>query len=631
MKTKLDCMAAEPAQAGVNFKHDFFVPGGRCRIGSLILLLLVAAVLACTRLSTTAGAQSLTWNESDVDAMWTGYTNDFYVLAASGHHIFGVTAGNTTITGFWEEANEIAMAEDGYDWATTDYNSLGSGSAISSMIDDLCAGFVAHNGSLWSADQYDDDILWATMAFARAYQITGDNSWLADATNNFNYVWANGQEDGVTDGSLGLTQVRGDKRMYANVNFTFVIAGDMLYDLTGNSIYKSEADVIFNWSKTNLYVYNHLPAKNGSTNVCSMIYNYNDSEFGKSIQIRDEMYNYGIAIQAADFENDTDMAVTVANWMIYNINADTNSDGTPYAGTYDGYNVLPDYGAGGNNGDNNCGYDGIALRGFGFALMDGLLANPDALPFAQANVQSAWNHRGSDNVEWCGWTTSPSGTKYSWGDSSAMAGMFDIPAPVRLVQDSGFTTGSSSNVTVSFPSGTSAGDLLVVTLAGSSGATFSAPSGWIFVTSHAGTDDKCSLWYYTNCPAGITNTTFTYTGSTFGDAVLSEWAGVSSLDVKGNASTGSGTSLTVATSSNTTARDEVAITEFIEHLSTAQTVTLSPASGWEKLRRNDSSSVKDHVASDHIYVDASGSAVSEMQTSSVSGTSWTGAIATFKP
>lgn len=395
----------------------------------LIPTLLVTAVLACAQLSTTASVMdtNLTWTESDANLMWEGYTNDFYTVAASGHHIFGVTAGSSTITGFWEEAEEIEMAEDGYYWAKT--YGLRSAGDIANEINDICGGFVAHNGSLWSADKYDDDLDWATIAFARAYQITGNNSWLEDATNNFNYVWINGQVNGVTDGSWGLTQIRGDERMYANVNFTFVIAGYLLYDITGNNIYKSEADAIFNWSKANLYVYNHEPAKNGSTNVCSMIYNYNDAEFGGAIQNRDVMYNYGIAIHAACFENDITMAQTVANWMIYNVDADPAGDGPPYAGTYDGYNVLPDYGAGSNNGANDCGYDGIGLRGFGVALMGGVLTNPDALPFAQANVQSAWNHRGSDNVEWCGWTTSPSGTKYSWGDSAAMAAMFDIPAP----------------------------------------------------------------------------------------------------------------------------------------------------------------------------------------------------------
>src|SRR5215469_10515285 len=401
----------------------------RSRRQSIAAVVLVAAVLACTGSSGTASAQSLTWSNANVNAMWNGYVSDFYNKDGAGYYVFTPQAGQAAITGFWEEAEEIEMAEDGYDWATRENNSFGNASDIASKINAICAGFTNHNGTLWYADHYDDDKNWAEIAFARAYQITGNNGWLKVATNNFNYVWKYGQVNGVTNGSWGLTQVTNTERMYANVNFTFVIAGNLLYDFTGNNIYKSEADAIFNWSKTNLYVYNHLPAKNGSTNICSMIYNYNNSEFGGSIQNRDVMYNYGIAILAADLENDTNMAVTVANWMIYNVDADPAGDGVPYAGTFDGYNVLPDYGAGTNNGSNNCGYDGIGLRGFGAALMDGLLTNPDALLFALANMQSAWNNRGSDNVEWCGWTTKPSGTEYSWGDSSAMAGMFDTPAP----------------------------------------------------------------------------------------------------------------------------------------------------------------------------------------------------------
>ncbi len=379
-------------------------------------------------------------HESDLDRfgrqsdVGRGDTNDFYTLAASGHHIFGVTGGSKTITGFWEEAEEI---EHGRGWLLlgdqTKQHGFGNGSVIRKHDQQyLCGGFVAHNGSLWSADQYDDDLDWATIAFARACQITGNSNWLNAATNNFNYVWKYGQVNGATNGSWGLTQIRGDKRMYANVNFTFVIAGYLLYNITGDSSYKSKADAIFNWSKANLYVYNHEPAKNGSTNVCSMIYNYNNSEFGNALQNRDVMYNYGIAIQAAYFEHDTNMAQTVANWMIYNVDADPAGDGPPYAGTFDGYNVLPDYGAGAgtNNGANDCLASTTAsdCAGLGVALRGtACWTNPDALPFAQANQQSAWNNRGSDNVEWCGWTTSPSGTKYSWGDSSAMAGMFDIP------------------------------------------------------------------------------------------------------------------------------------------------------------------------------------------------------------
>src|SRR5579862_1038108 len=109
---------------------------------STLLVTAALACLACTRLSTTASAAdtNLTWTESDVNQMWAGYTNDFYTLAASGHHIFGVTAGSSTITGFWEEAEEIEMAEDGYYWAKT--YGVGSASVITNMVNDICGGFV---------------------------------------------------------------------------------------------------------------------------------------------------------------------------------------------------------------------------------------------------------------------------------------------------------------------------------------------------------------------------------------------------------------------------------------------------------------------------------------------------------
>ncbi len=151
----------------------------------IMQLLLVAMGLLWLAAGSRADT-NLTWTDADVSQMWSGYTNDFYVVAASGHHIFGVTAGSSTITGFWEEAEEIEMAEDAYNWASGSNNIFGNAGSIAAMVDDLCAGFVAHNGSLWSADQYDDDLDWATIAFARAYQITGNSQWLADATNNFN-------------------------------------------------------------------------------------------------------------------------------------------------------------------------------------------------------------------------------------------------------------------------------------------------------------------------------------------------------------------------------------------------------------------------------------------------------------
>ena len=375
-----------------------------------------------------SAATTRAWTGKEAKDMWTGYNNDFYTTGDGGN-IFVASPGGS-ITPLWQFANEIEMAEDGY-WFMANHYSSESRSSYVTEINNLCTGFQGHNGKLWTSDPYNDDIIWSVMAFARANIITGNSQWLSDAESNFNAVWGRAQPGGVTDGSNGLEQVTQSgtgPRMYANVNYAFVIAGYMLNGITNDSSYKTKADAVYKWAQAHLYAYNAAPAQNGSGNVCSRIYNYNDTQWGGTIQVRDVMYNYGIAINAATREGDTTTAQTVANWVMYNVDFD-NSGGQPYNGTYNGYNVLPNYASGSNNATNDAGYNGICLRGFTFALQRNVLTNPDALPWAQANIQSAWNNRGTDNVEWCDWQNKPSGTKYSWGDSCAMTGMFDITPP----------------------------------------------------------------------------------------------------------------------------------------------------------------------------------------------------------
>jgi hypothetical protein len=240
--------------------------------------------------------------------------------------------------------------------------------------------------------------------------------------------------NGRSDGSNGLqqTQARGEgwkPNLDSPVNFTFVIAGYRLHDSTtgpASATYKSRADAIYAWAKANLYMYNFRPCNNHPGLVCSKIYDSNNTGVGGKIGSFDYTYNYGIAIQAATLEGDRTMASTAANWLMYN----SNNPNYPYVGTLNGYNILPNYSAhGALNSCNNCGYNGIALRGIAFGISHGSLAGTNALPWARANVQSAWNQRGPENVTWDNWVSPTLGDPYSWGDSAALAGMLDIPAP----------------------------------------------------------------------------------------------------------------------------------------------------------------------------------------------------------
>lgn len=397
-------------------------------------------------LSGRALAQTPTWSGADAARAWAGYNRAFYAKGANGGAIFtdkSTTSGDSRWSSFWEEAEEIEVAEDAYSFYTTHYPAEVQSAHIRDEINALCEGFVDNMPAKWkgpgdrydwSANRFNDDLAWTAIAFARAYLITGNAKWLAAAEENFNLIWSRAQPNGKTDGSNGLQQTQpGSKAWRPNldspVNFTFVIAGYLLHDSTtgpASATYKSKADAVYAWAKANLYRYKYRACDRHSGLVCSKIYDANNTSVGGKIGSFDYTYNYGIAIQAATREGDVTVASTVANWLMYN----SDNPNYPYAGSYDGYNILSNYSAhGAINSSNNCGYNGIAFRGIAFGISRGSLAGTNALPWAQANVQAAWNQRSPENMTWDNWASPTSGEPYSWGDSAALAGMLDIPAP----------------------------------------------------------------------------------------------------------------------------------------------------------------------------------------------------------
>jgi hypothetical protein len=379
-------------------------------------------LLACTE--RTAPAQ--TWTLDNAYSTWTGYNSTF--LASDESTFYKADSGSAN-PGFWELAEEIAVAEDAYYWSVTNYPTHDH-SAYVTEINDLCAGFVSHNGSNW-----------ATIAFARAYQITGNSTWLTDAETNYNTVWSRAQADSNNAGGLIQDQPPSPIGTWtpnedSPVNFTFVIAGYLIHNNGGSSTYKTEADTVYTWAMANLYTTTANtggPCTGHTSLTCGKIRDSNNTGpftnyptfSGTGVGPTDYAYNYGIALEAITREADTTTPQLVANYLMYNL----NNSSLPYAGTIDGYNVLPNYGQGGNN---NGGYNGIALRGTGFAYSRGVL-NATTLLWAQENIQAAWNKKNTNNVMENNWATSASNTPntgvYSWDCSAALAGFMDFPAP----------------------------------------------------------------------------------------------------------------------------------------------------------------------------------------------------------
>jgi hypothetical protein len=269
---------------------------------------------------------------------------------------------------FWTEAEAIEVVEDAYWWAA---DTKGSPSKYLTEVNNLAEGFIdlqypttnfcknntpwtsgdsanaycwhgANYASMWydspegsgkgnGGDWFNDDLMWASMAFARAWRITYNadpsapvSGWLTAAQNQVDYVWANAQAqtnaaNGATNGTeVGLLQafcntnkasdggpdgdVPGETcvqsygtnytgwrpNLDAEVNFSFVNAAMMVGDdltLTGDATdaqtYYNEAAAVYAWAKENLISTAFSDAQT-CTSTMTSLYNSNTTFQGLS-------------------------------------------------------------------------------------------------------------------------------------------------------------------------------------------------------------------------------------------------------------------------------------------------------------------------------------------------------------
>lgn len=345
----------------------------------------VLAFVGCATLQ--AAAQ---WSAGTAEEAWTGYQNAYLYLESDGYsRVFVTEQGSTTPEDLWRQAEEIEVAEDAYN-----QNKI---TANKNIVESLCDGFVYLNGDTWTSDNYNDDVDVAIIAMSRAYYITGTARWLNDAKSNYATVWGRAQ---AGDGGLCQNVTLG---CYGNssVNLTFVWAAAILNSIDPNGTgYNSQGTSVYNWAVANLY--------NSSTGE---IYDAKGGVHGQYT------YNYGYAMIAAGYHGGSAVIANISNYVF--------NDLTNYNGTTDGYNIMPNYGQGNVN---DGGFNGILMRGVGFANALGYLPSAD-LAAAQANINKAWAERNGIALSWNNWDAGTPGDtgNYSWDDSPTLAGMLDLP------------------------------------------------------------------------------------------------------------------------------------------------------------------------------------------------------------
>jgi|GEM_PF-1065150 len=305
-------------------------------------------------------------------------------------------------TGWWDAAEVLETYIDAYE-ATKD-------EAIKTKMLQYATRFRMRNQADWSYNEYNDDITWAVIAYARIYLLTGEKSYLTVAKNNFDKMYARAWDNQLGG---GLYWRNDNQTKNACINCPAAIAACYLAEATKDESYYTKATDIMDWVFKNLYQASGaiIDSYNlqGEKNMWASTYNQ-----GTFIGACNLLYQ---KTGEADY---LEKATKAAEYAMQHLttNGVFNGEGNP-------------------NGPNTPGDDNKDLPGFKGILTRWLYRfakdtnDKEILMFLQNNAATAYANRNKDGLIWTEWnnktpdSVSEDDGYYVFGMSTAVALMFN--------------------------------------------------------------------------------------------------------------------------------------------------------------------------------------------------------------
>lgn len=288
---------------------------------------------------------------------------------------------------FWDNAEILEMLDDAYE-NTRDER-------YSQLIEQAYSAFIEDRGSLWSDNEFNDDIMWAVIAMTRAYMLTGKRKYFETALENFSMVWARSYSDDLGGGLFWRIENRSKN---ACVNCPGAIAACLVGEVTNDEKYFADAAAVIEWTAGTLY------EENGKVYDCIGM----DGHVNKW----SSTYNQGTFIGA--------------NMLLYKHYGDKKYlERARSAASYT-MNVM--YGGGIMNnedsGNDLIGFKGILSRWLSrFAKAD---SKEEYIVWLRKNADSAYANRNSEGLMQTAFATKTEEKYYDvFGTSSAVAVMFN--------------------------------------------------------------------------------------------------------------------------------------------------------------------------------------------------------------
>jgi hypothetical protein len=314
-------------------------------------------------------ATASAFNSTTRGQAYGAWKSAFYYTDSHGGRFRNQQGANAN-TSFWQGAEMIEVVED----------AVASGVDITDTANQLCRSYTNDNSLDWSWNSFNDDLGWASMAFSRAYALTGNTVYRTCAKNAADEAWSRGWD--TVNGGMYQQNHTGSKCTCANAP-----NGDasyMLYQSLGTASYKTRAQQELSWMEANVY----------------------DASTGNVIE--------GPGAGNPSFSYDSGGFATLAFWLGNPTEANKAGDWVQsHWGT-----SMQSFGQGSDAG----GFNGICLRG--------LARTGHNLAYLQACCDKAWTCRNNVNLTSVNFgSTTPSGTSlWCWDCTDMVAGMMCTPA-----------------------------------------------------------------------------------------------------------------------------------------------------------------------------------------------------------
>jgi hypothetical protein len=312
-----------------------------------------------------------------------------------------------TSTGFWGEAECMEIILDAYETTGKE--------EYKTMFEDVYRNFVSGtggwtttNGKNWMWNEYNDDIVWATLASIRAYFMFGNNTtynldYLSIAKTNFDNMYSRARIK-VDDLYYLLKWKQSGSSTNSCVNAPAIVALCYLAQATGQDIYFQRAKELYANLRVHQYVANTGRVFDTYTNNWSSTYNQG-SYLGAAVMLYnrygDEMYKKDAELIMQFTRNNL-----CNSYGIVNVCGDEGAD-------------LPIF-------------KGILMRYVRRYIVD--MGKTEYVDWMQKNAIHAYNNQNSEGISWSAWWKKTLEKDYAYtGSFTAVSAAVNAPLDVNTV------------------------------------------------------------------------------------------------------------------------------------------------------------------------------------------------------